>query len=1219
MNQYENIDPNDFKENKKNLYSKNNQMIRQMEKSLPNFTKLENDIYSLINYLRKNPLEFCNNLIQKNKYKSSLDQKEIINFLQDIHSKKVLKPFFEIRELSLAAKSLLNKIILNYKKNHSLNLKELEPTKKNIRARLSKYGERTGKIFETVLFELDNPEEIVNHILKEEKGRNMLLNHEMKFIGISCDLIDSNLMCTVIDIVQDFSPYKLNNNKNISNINNNINNNIYMMYNNNNDNNNNNFNKSNYSKLKQNYFYNQNNYPNNNTEYISFIQNINNKKDKDDLTLKILPRKKESDIPMNIRMDINLNDNYNLTNNNIQINLNEGKNIYYKTPKKIQYLEYKNNNEVFSPKQFNAKNINIQKVMLKRMNSSNINTFQKPSDEENKEELSDIEKSKENKFTMAGRTNLEQQNIIEISKKNLNKSKSVCSFNNCKNNGKNKFQRLNHEEKMEILHKINNRNTKTPHSKTPTCDKISENINISPKNETYEINYIKKAPSGINYNQEFFDFNSDTEKTYQLKNNFTEYIFKDTKNLRNNNNDNENNPSIIDIRSIQGDTEMNNEEYSRKKINEIKNDIKSQLKEELKKEFREEIKNEFNKQLLYEKKQIIEPNNYNLNKENNSKNRNAPNNSNKMIGANKNMNEIDNTKNQTNNINNKIYYNKNKNQNRWSSVEKYYYNNNKIINNNNNNKQDSNNKVNNFLYFPNNKSPYSKKNKNIYYKGRKSFDWREFVSNNKNNEGMLLKQKFQEKYTKSNYPPNHICTNNNNYLIEDNFSDNSSRRTFIKQEINLNNGDKNENTSFLNQVYRPKTKKEIKKLIKMYNMAQDDKRNKNIFLNNSSSYNIINNNKSINDCLINDNEINSDIVKIDFDDKKIFSNIIETNIKEDSNKKKDEPIIRNIIKTNQKRNSKKGLEKEQKSNENFVEGHRFQIKYEKVKSKSQMYKDIIPKKRNFSMNKIDINPCENIFNNIQNRSFIANGSFPKTTNINENLDIVNIDNSNSNTVINNNIFNGKNEEPINQNNDKLMKTGRFVDIDVMKSNEEISDLKNYMDNNIYYKELKEKPIISKTEKVEGNSIITTIITRTKKVYTPDKEKPEQNKDKKSKKDIKEKKIKKNNINTENINNIEYFMSEQKVLNKKNLNNSIKTKNISFKMNFSDKNNSCKTPNQKQINITNNYIHDFNIFSQNSNNTENLEKKYIKDPEGNLVETFVKKTKYENGSILLEYV
>ena len=211
--------------------------------------------------------------------------------------------------------------------------------------------------------------------------------------------------------------------------------------------------------------------------------------------------------------------------------------------------------------------------------------------------------------------------------------------------------------------------------------------------------------------------------------------------------------------------------------------------------------------------------------------------------------------------------------------------------------------------------------------------------------------------------------------------------------------------------------------------------------------------------------------------------ISQTNIKDEFNDKSPEPIIKNIIKTNQRRNSKKGIEKEKNSNENFVEGHRFQIKYEKVKSKSQMYKDIIPKKRNYSMNKIDINPDENIFNNIHNRSFIDDITSPKITNINKNEDIVNIENSISNIGNQNPVINENNEEQMNKNNDKLMKTGRFVDIDVMKSNEEISDIKNYMDENIYYKESKENPIISKTEKIEGNSIITTIITNNLKHST----------------------------------------------------------------------------------------------------------------------------------------
>ena len=1218
MYQYEYQNNNEPENNKNiNYDTKINPISEQSDKLSSTFSKLEHDIYSLINFLRKNPLEFCNNLIQKNKYKTNQEQNEIINFLQDIHSKKILKPFIEIQELSLAAKSLLNRIILHYKNNHSLNLKELEPTKKNLRARLSKYGERTGKIFETVLFELDNPDEIINHILREEKGRNMLLSQEMKFIGVSCDLIDTNLLCTVIDVVQDFIPFKNSSNKN--NINNNINNNIYMMYNNNENNNNYNFNKSNYNKLKPNYFYNQSNYTNTNSDYLSLIENLNSKNNKDNLKLKIMPRKKISDLPMNIKMDINLNDNYNLTNNNIQINLNEGKNRYYKTPTKIQILDYSKNNNFFSPNMINnninnEKNFNYKKSMPKRMNSSNINTLKKDLNEENKNDIIDI-KDKDIKFTLAGRTYIEQQNIIENSKKNMNKSKSVCSFDamsvNSKNGGKNKFQRLNHEEKMEILHKINNRNMKTPNSKSPTSENISENINtnFNQKKKIYEMhNKInKKTPSRIGY-LDYFDIYSETEKNNPYINNYNKKISKTTK-------ENEKNRK-------QEETEINNYEYSKKKINEIKNDLKIQLKEEIKKEVKDEIRDEFNNnnKILYEKKQINEPIYLNLDKNFNIANNIKQNTEyipeNKKIKSNNfNITNNNNKNKNNNNINDKIYYNKNKNNTRWSSSEKYYY--------INKQKTDLKNNKNKNLYIP--KSPYNKKNKNIYYKGRKSFDWREFVPKNKNNDVILLKQKHQERHTKSNIPSKNIYSNNN---TDDNFIDNTNRKTYINNKQNNKNikiDDKKENNSYLNQIFQPTSKKEIKKLIKMYNMAQEDKRSKNSNMNNSSSYNIINNNKSINECLFNDNEILSDIIKVNFDDKKSNLNITENNKEDNSQINNNKSIVKNIIITNNHiKNLKKMNEKKINKNNNFVEGHRFQIKYEKVKSKSQIYKDIIPQKRKFSMNNININIDKNIINNINmdNKSFIFNSSSPRSCDINRNEDIVNINNSN---ISNKNIIvKEKKEEEINNINNNLMKTGRFVDDDLINNDEIIGDIKNYMDENVSYKELNEKPIISKIEKIEGNSVITTIITRTKKIYTPDKENHRPNKDNKSENNEKQIPINifNNNKIMECFNDFDCSMNDTRsVTNQKN--NSIKTKNISLSMNNTldkqYKNNSCKTPNNKQITPTDiNNISEFDLFSDISNNSV-FEKKYIKDPEGNLVETLVKKTKYNNGSVLYEYV
>ena len=196
----------------------NNEIIEGINNSLSsNCSQLEKDIRILINYLRTNPLDFCNNLIQKNQYQQNPEDIEIINFIENIHSKQSLQGFVEIPVLSIAARDLLNNISLHYKKFHNLNLKELEPSSLNLRARLSRYGERRGRIFETVLFKMDNPDDIINHILREEKGRNMILNHKMKYIGIACDLLPSNFICTVIDIVQDFIPFRENNNVQIIN------------------------------------------------------------------------------------------------------------------------------------------------------------------------------------------------------------------------------------------------------------------------------------------------------------------------------------------------------------------------------------------------------------------------------------------------------------------------------------------------------------------------------------------------------------------------------------------------------------------------------------------------------------------------------------------------------------------------------------------------------------------------------------------------------------------------------------------------------------------------------------------------------------------------------------------------------------------------------------------------------------------------------------------
>ena len=1330
MNQYEYVNNNNYQENI--FYNNGNEIIEEINQPLSNFIQLEQDIFNLINFLRTNPIEYCNNILPQNKYNQNQTQMEIINYLESIHNKEKLKPYKEIPELSEAARNLLNNIGIHYKNYNNLNMKEMDPSCLNLKTRLSNYGERTGRIFETVLFKMDNPEDIVNHILREEKGRNMLLNHKMKYIGVACDLLSSNLICTVIDIVQEFVPYR---NKNKNNSNNNLNNNFNDNLDNNinNDLSNHTYNKINTGDMKKKHFHNKNN-----SDYISLINNLNNKNSKANLKLNIkMPERKTKGINNNIEMNINSKDN--IENNFENRSFLNNKNSYYNTPIKLPQLEsIQKEDNIFSPKSEDPNDINIKKLMPKRNNSNNINIIKKDIKNNNNDENENI---KNIKFTMAGRTYKQQQEILEISsKKNINKSKSVCSFdvnsNNSKVSNKNKFQRLNHEEKMEILHKINHKKNKTPNSQS-VSEKNSENvinlnINSLPpninninndltqkniNNNNIDINFdigSKKSPSRSIYNQEYYDINSETDKNNL--NNINLYL----NNINKNNNINYSdgvNQTYTDLRSNEG--MENNDDYSRNKINQIKNDLiyfKNQIKKELKDEVREEIRNEFNKKMLYGNKinrpSIIQlDGDYDFNS--------------KKTSTFYNQRDKRNTLDGNNEINENIYYNKTNNnyykkkgKNRWSSVQKYYY-----IKNNNNNINNINNTN---IIMPDNDSQY-----NLYnlHKKRKNLDWRDFINDNHSNDRIQLEEKYGINSMPISNVNSHFSGNN-----QDNISRGSYKNEFINNNNKINND--NDNESYFNEEYRMKNKQEIKKLIRLYNMAKDDKRNKNI-TNSNSAYNIINNNKSISNYNFNENQnnnnniINDNNVNININDE-IKKNNSQININNNykisenlygNNYEKKNNIV-NLKNDFRKKNYFKNNEEEENSSEtDFVKGHRFQIKYQKVKPKGQIYKSSIPKPRNISVKKTII---------IDNKNYINDNPF--MSNVNKTEDFVNLENTNfsngkeeTNNKSNighekdykiektsyikkyneittyNNLqnekqgINNKKEEMSNNlnSNDKLSITGRFIDDNNnlednnnMISND-MSDIKNYMDKNIIYKESKDRPVISKQEKMEGNNIITTITTKTREIYTPDKKK-EDNKDlvinkkvhKKQTDLIKEykkyKKIDNNdyndyNYNINNSNELRSSDGSKQYIN--NINNYIQTKNVSLGRKTYDKtkynkinyieidNNSIKTPNlmkkdyylyennyydnsnksprynnnittktnsyykKKKYGPYQNYPYEYTLNYKdidpprriNYNNSESLEKKYIKDPEGNLIETYVKKTKYNDGDVLLEYV
>jgi len=470
--------------------------------------QLEKDICILINYIRTNPLDFSNNLIKNSKNKNlTEDQINLIKFLEEKYNKDPLLPFHEVPEISLAAKNLLNIISQNESTSINKGQNKLKASSLNLRTRLSNYGIRTGRIFSNVIFGIEKPEDIVNHILKGENGRNMLLSDKMKFIGIGCCLLPSNKVCAVIDIVQDFLPFKQSRKNNV-----NVKYNINSLNNKNTNNE-----KENNLEHKMNIVINNTNHCNNNNDYFPNILNNNQHNNQ---------RKK------NI-----INEN---NNNNMNV---------YKTPEMLTSTE---SSQQKSYKSYNII-INNNKIIPIR---NNLNNITENKDKDENENYFNLRDNKEIKFEI---------NSCKVA----NKSKSVYGIKlksgNRGNSNINRYQKLNRKEKLEILHKINQR----------------KNNNSMVKNNTDFENLIPLSP---NYSKNKKKLNSDNEYLSPISPYYSKKIYSNVDSDSNNYEFNETMPNYI---SPKLDNDF--------RLSDIKNDliiIKNQLKEELKLEVKNELKNE---------------------------------------------------------------------------------------------------------------------------------------------------------------------------------------------------------------------------------------------------------------------------------------------------------------------------------------------------------------------------------------------------------------------------------------------------------------------------------------------------------------------------------------------------------------------------------------------------------------------------------------------------
>ena len=183
-------------------FEKNRILFQQYN---PDFPLLEKEILKLINYMRTNPEKYFNEF---SKYFESDFLSKINNDLNDIKSVKLF-PLSTKKEISQAGKDYLDYLDENMVDKKYFSSNNGVKTGFNLKERLSKYGERTGKIFESVIINSSCPEEIVNKLVKDEKARSVIFSPNMKYIGITCGFMSKwNSICTIIEIVQDFNAYK---------------------------------------------------------------------------------------------------------------------------------------------------------------------------------------------------------------------------------------------------------------------------------------------------------------------------------------------------------------------------------------------------------------------------------------------------------------------------------------------------------------------------------------------------------------------------------------------------------------------------------------------------------------------------------------------------------------------------------------------------------------------------------------------------------------------------------------------------------------------------------------------------------------------------------------------------------------------------------------------------------------------------------------------------
>ncbi len=154
--------------------------------------QMEKDIFNFINLIRQNPsqlITYLKNKQQENKNIYEIEQ--TIHFVNNLLKNSIsFPPLIQKKELTKVSYELLNYIINLKKTNRRIQYDLLNNPNISLKMRAAPYIRIIGKYYEGIALESNNLFHIISYVLRDYKGRSVLFNEKIKYIGIACGCID---------------------------------------------------------------------------------------------------------------------------------------------------------------------------------------------------------------------------------------------------------------------------------------------------------------------------------------------------------------------------------------------------------------------------------------------------------------------------------------------------------------------------------------------------------------------------------------------------------------------------------------------------------------------------------------------------------------------------------------------------------------------------------------------------------------------------------------------------------------------------------------------------------------------------------------------------------------------------------------------------------------------------------------------------------------------